>query len=323
MMNSSILVAGHLKGTAVPVPFAGIVAPLTLTVVLAMPVGTVAAADDSPLTRAAENYRSETLFYQPQNRDATLSRQQWQTLWRRTRENGVETLIVQWTQYGEETFGGADGWLANALVDAERQGLELIIGLYQDPEYYETLPDNARFRHYWYQQLAKAHARQQQIQRQWPLTPVGWYLPEELDDWLFREPGVRQELTRQLASASQQLTGPLHLSMFSGGFVTPGVYAAWAEDIAESGWQVWWQDDEGARNLDPPMRQAYRDALSCRIGVVREAFARTSATESDFQAMPARPRQRGSDCHPDAVFSLRYMPWAEALRQGPPGALAQ
>ncbi|MAY72497.1 MAG: DUF4434 domain-containing protein [Halomonas sp.] len=306
-----------------PAPFANAVTPLALTAVLAVPVVTIAAADDSPLTEAAEAYRSETLFYQPQNRDATLNQHQWQALWQRARENGVDTLIVQWTQYGEETFGGAEGWLARALVDAERQGLGLILGLYQDPEYYDTLPDNARFSHYWYQQLAQAGDLQQQIQQQWPLSPEGWYLPAELDDWLFHDPGVRQELTRQLTSASQQLAGPLHLSMFGGGFVTPQVYSAWAEDIADSGWQVWWQDDEGARNLEPFMRQAYRDALSCRIGVVREAFARTSATQSAFQASPATPRQRSNDCHPDAVFSLRYMPWAEELHQGPPGALAQ
>lgn len=310
------------SGRAMTGPLIGVGILGFLIAALAMVVMTVAAADAIPRTETTEAYRSDTLFYQPQHRDASLSRQQWLSLWRRTRESGATTLIVQWTHHGQESFGGGDGWLSQALQEAERQGLELILGLYQDPAYYDTLPDNARFPHYWYRLLSAAVKQQQTLQREWPLSPVGWYLPEELDDWLFRDPGVRQELTHQLANARQQLTGPLHLSMFSGGFITPEIYAAWAEDIADSGWQVWWQDDEGARNLDPLIRRDYREALSCRIGIIREAFVRTSATAADFQASPAAPHPRGADCHPDAIFSLRYMPWAEPLHQGTAGAPA-
>ncbi|MBY5924719.1 MULTISPECIES: DUF4434 domain-containing protein [unclassified Halomonas] len=290
-------------------------------VLLTSPLSGVASAPADDLVGYATNhaaahasaYSTPILFYQPQNHDELLTRERWQTLWQQAADHGVDTLIVQWTRYGDDTFGGAEGWLADALVEAERQGLELILGLHQDPAYYDTLPDNARFAHYWYQLLARSAAQQQAILQQWPLTPVGWYLPQELDDWLFRDPGVRDELVSQLASASTALAGPLHLSMFSGGFVTPQVYTAWAEAISDSGWQVWWQDDEGTRNLDPLVRSDYRHALSCRVGIVREAFSRTSGATEPFHAIPTPPRRPARDCHPDAVFSLRYMPWAQDL----------
>jgi hypothetical protein len=80
---------------------------------------------------------------------------------------------------------------------------------------------------------------------------------------------------------------------------------------------VWWQDGEGTRELPAPVRQAYRQALPCAIGVVREAFSQVTAADAPFQAVPAAP-QPPLPCHPDAVFSLNYLPWAGVLRQGGP-----
>ena len=72
----------------------------------------------------------EHLFYQPLNRDAQLSQEQWRSRWKASAAQGSKTLIVQWSAYGDSDFGGARGWLANSLRLAHEQGLQLVLGLY-------------------------------------------------------------------------------------------------------------------------------------------------------------------------------------------------
>lgn len=258
-------------------------------------------------------HADERLFYQPQNADASLDAAQWREIWQQSVANGVHTLIVQWTRYGDEDFGGADGWLAQALREAENQGLGLILGLSYDPAYYRHLPDNSRFATYWYRQLSRALAQQQRL-AEWRLDPVGWYLPLELDDRLFRDAATRDELQRQLETFTARLERPLHVSVFSGGFLAPQVFADWLATLAQSGIRVWWQDGRGTAALDSPVRQAYEDALGCRIGIVREAFRQTSRPPAPFEAEPMPPHAAPA-CHASAVFSLRYRPWAQAFHE--------
>ncbi|WP_043531922.1 DUF4434 domain-containing protein [Litchfieldella xinjiangensis] len=252
------------------------------------------------------------LFYQPQSADAALNAMQWRDIWQQSRTNGVHTLIVQWTRYGEENFGGETGWLASALREAERQGIQLILGLSFDPAYYLSLPDNHRFATYWHQQLGLALQQQEQVSEAWQLDPVGWYLPYELDDNIFRDSTTREELQNQLEGFITRLDQPLHMSAFTGGLLSPAVYAEWLLTLDEAGINLWWQDGRGTAALEPVVRQAYEAALDCRIGIIREAFRQTSGADTMFQADPTTPLKPDA-CHETAVFSLRYRPWAASL----------
>ncbi|MCC5882453.1 MAG: DUF4434 domain-containing protein [Halomonas sp.] len=261
---------------------------------------------------ALSAHADEHLFYQPHNSDAALSDSEWQTLWRSTVEHGVETLIVQWTRHGDDDFGGSDGWLAVTLRAAQREGLGLILGLRHDPEYYNILPDDQRFASYWYQQSSHGLAQHEAL-GEWGLDVEGWYMPLELDDYLFENPATRRELETQLRSLASRLDRPLHISAFTGGILSPDVYARWLGELADAGIQVWWQDGHGTQALPLPVREAYAEALDCRIGIVREAFVQISEPDAPFQAIPGEPAQVPA-CHPSAVFSLRYRPWADMLR---------
>ncbi|ALM53297.1 DUF4434 domain-containing protein [Halomonas huangheensis] len=263
---------------------------------------------------SGELFASHGIFYQPQNADASLSSTQWDELWQHTRDVGFDRVFVQWTRHGNSDFGGGNGWLAQALTSAEEHGLKLVVGLSQDPHYYSVLPDNAGFASYWQQQMLETARQQRIVQDEWPLNPVGWYLSLELDDWLFRDPDVRNELNRQLADTARTLDGQLHLSMFTGGFLPPRRYAEWANTLTGNGWQVWWQDGHGTHSLDPALRATYEQDLACNIGIVREAFNTLSAPHETFRAEPAQPHTDPNSCHPQVVFSLRYMSWAGALR---------
>ncbi|AYC32037.1 DUF4434 family protein [Pseudomonas cavernae] len=257
----------------------------------------------------------ERLFYQPLNVDAALSQQDWTQLWQASAQQGVRTLIVQWSAYGDADFGGRDGWLAQSLRQARAQGLELVLGLYMDPAYYQRSNelDSAGLAAYWQYQLGRSLALQQRLRQDWQLPVAGWYLPLELDDLHFQAPERRQALQAQIKDFAGQLDAPLHLSAFSAGKLAPQTYAGWLAGLGELGIQVWWQDGAGTGSLAPLVRQAYERALPCTVGVVREAFRQTSAEGQPFRAVPAEPQALSAGCHAVALFELRYRPWGARL----------
>ncbi|PRN03317.1 DUF4434 domain-containing protein [Pseudomonas sp. LLC-1] len=256
----------------------------------------------------------QRLFYQPLNRDASITPAQWQQLWHATVAQGGKTLIVQWSAYGDSDFGGAQGWLANSLRSARAQGLQLIVGLYMDPAYYQRLDelDGEGMNSYWKAQLGRSLSQYQQLRNTWQLPVDGWYLPMELDDQHFREAERRDALYSQLQAFNRQLDKPLHISAFSAGKLSPRVNAAWLNQLAGLGLTVWWQDGAGTGRLPALVRQGYEQALPCRVGVVREAFRQVSAPGQAFLAEPAEPKL-SSGCHAEAVFALRYRPWARGV----------
>lgn len=253
----------------------------------------------------------QRLFYQPLNRDASITPAQWQQLWHATVAQGGKTLIVQWSAYGDSDFGGAQGWLANSLRSAHAQGLQLVLGLYMDPAYYQRLEalDGEGQNSYWKAQLGRSLSQYQQLRNTWQLPVDGWYLPMELDDQHFREAERRDTLYSQLQAFNRQLDKPLHISAFSAGKLSPRINAAWLEQLAGLGLTVWWQDGAGTGRLPALVRQGYEQALPCRVGVVREAFRQVSGPGQAFRAEPAEPKL-SSGCHAEAVFALRYRPWA-------------
>ncbi|MGE6529448.1 DUF4434 domain-containing protein [Pseudomonas sp. NPDC077382] len=261
-----------------------------------------------PLVATAD----ERLIWQPLNSDARLSEAQWRQIWRASARQGVHTVIVQWTRFGDERFGESGGWLAEALRAARAEGLALVLGLYYDPDYYQQMSERDDVAFYWHQQLGLSLEQARRIERDWQLPIAGWYLPMELDDWNFRDASRRVELQRQLSSFAMQLGRPLHLSAYSGGFLAPQPFAAWLDDIAAQGIEVWWQDGVGTAALAPLVRLAYASALPCRVGVIREAFRQISGEGEPFAALPGTPRP-APICHASAVFELRYRPWGRLL----------
>ncbi|WP_069943132.1 DUF4434 family protein [Pseudomonas putida] len=256
----------------------------------------------------------QRLFYQPLNRDASVTPAQWQQLWHATAAQGGNTLIVQWSAYGDSDFGGAQGWLANSLRTARAEGLQLVMGLYMDPAYYQRLEqlDGEGLNSYWKAQLGRSLSQYQHLRQVWQLPVEGWYLPMELDDQHFRDAERRDALYSQLQAFNRQLDKPLHISAFSAGKLSPRVHASWLDQLVGLGLTVWWQDGAGTERLPPLVRQSYEQALPCRVGVVREAFRQVSAPGQPFRAEPAEPKL-GSGCHAEAVFALRYRPWATGV----------
>lgn len=257
----------------------------------------------------------ETMFYQPVETDKNITPAQWQTIWQDSVKNGIKTVIVQWTSHGDNDFGGADGWLATTLRQANKNGLTLIIGLHMDPDYYARLSelDTAGTQPYLENQLGLSLHQANIVRTKWHIDAKGWYVPLELDDWNFQQKARRDIISQQLRDLAGHLDAPLHVSSFSGGKLTPDAYAKWLGSLRRNNIYVWAQNGTGTRTLPQIARKAYLEALPCNIGIVLEAFKQTSAPSRKFTAVPTTPDASDTKCHPVSVFELRYLPWGAIL----------
>ena len=261
--------------------------------------------------------KSSTLFYQPLNRDRNVDPGEWAQLWRKAYSKDFRQIVVQWTAFGDQLID-PENWLLNSLEIASQEGLQLIIGLHADPNFSQTLLQagwESRFEEYWNSLQRQSLVQQERLL---PLLsardiPVkGWYFPSELSDIPFTNSNRRQFVRNQLILMAENLNRPLHISAYNLGYLSPQANATWLSSLEKSGLNVWWQYGTGVKDLSPPILQTYYKALPCAVGVVGEAFVKTSDEDGSFGAKYAPPTEYDS-CHPASTFSLRYLPWAQSI----------
>ncbi len=286
-----------------PTWFPGAALALALAGLLALPAG----AEPRPAA----------VMYQPQVRDAGTAPEAWDRLFETLHAGGTRELVLQWSRFGDEDFGGRDGWLDGVAERAAEAGLQVRIGLYWDPEWFNRLTDgrtpldrylNATMRRNHDQARAWAHWRERD-------AFAGWYLPAELPDRVFHEADRQAVLADQIGRLHDAIGGDLAVSSYPQGRQTPRGYARWLSDLQrETGVQVHVMDGAGDSALRAAERRAYLQHLPCRLGVVEERFHRISPPEASFRAEPAVHRDSGAaDCHPRTLFSLRYLPEAAGV----------
>jgi hypothetical protein len=259
-----------------------------------------------------------TVFYQPQSRDSGLGPAQWSAIWEDLKRQGHDGLVVQWTQFNDEDFGGSTGWLAQVIDSAMEAGLETHIGMYWNDAWFESLHADGSA---WGDRLNLMLQRNLDTARKWQHLAArkefaGWYLPLELPDRGLHGSDRRALLKQQVTLLAEALEAPLAVSSYFTGFQSPRDYARWLETLAEeAGVTLWVQDGAGVKQLTSRERPLYLELLDCRIGIIREAFEQTSAPDEPFSARPKAPEAAVNlaDCHETLLFSLRYIAAGNAL----------
>lgn len=262
-----------------------------------------------------------SVFYQPQNRDSEITTEQWQQIFVDLRQAGHGELIVQWTAYDDEDFGGAEGWLARVVDTALSSEMRVWIGLYWDSDWFAALEHGGsnwgmHLNGLFWDNLGQA-VRWQGFSGHQGFS--GWYLPLELPDRGLTAAATQGVLEQQLARLREALDAPLALSSYFTGFQPPQTYADWLLGLKRvAGVDIWVQDGAGVGQLSKSQRNLYLKELDCSIGIVREAFEQTSAPDEPFTAI-ARPPDVPPDpgCHKSIIFSLRYLPEGLPIGQAP------
>ena len=273
------------------------------------------------------------LFYQPQLADRALPAERWPALFARVRARGFDTLVVQWTQYGDGFTAPADrAWLRARLDEARASGLQLVLGLAADPAFFQRQDDVPDVVTSYLQGLAH---RDVAVAAQWQAllgapAIAGWYLPLEIDDQHWRSAEARRALTAALAEEVRGLRAlaparPIYVTAFFSGRMAPAAYAQLLADMHDTGVRVWVQDGAGTAQLGAAERDLYLAAAdgcagSPAQGRVHEIFAQVPG-QAAFAAQPLSPVALAAalacalPCQGDrAVFELRYLPEAADLR---------
>ena len=272
------------------------------------------------------------IFWQPQLRDNAVSEADWCSLMQKVRLRGFDTLVMQWTRYGDAFTTVSDrARLLQKAQAARAAGLKVVIGLNADPDFFSRQKQPlAALENY----LRRLRERDLEQASTWAnklaFKPDGWYISTEIDDHNWREQAAREQMFAWLGETRRQLDevapAPVYISSFFAGNMTPEAYRRQLAGMRATGVRVFVQDGGGVQTLTDAQRELYLNASAgCATaapasGIVYEIF-----TVNPGRVFSARPKtaaqinallaNRGACAKDRLYFSLRYLPEANAILQ--------
>ncbi len=253
--------------------------------------------------------RIQGTFLQLTTAQGDWSPEKWSQLFGYFRQLKLSRLIIQWSVYDDLAFFPGQDFrqvsrppLETILALADASGMEVLLGLVYDPQFWEKINREP--------QLVEVYLRRLRLRSQeaaQALLPLaqshpswrGWYLPEEIDDVNWQKDQARRLLIEHLSNLGQflrQLTpgAKLAISGFANGRTDPQTLGNfWQEVLTTAPMDLLlFQDGVGTGKLSPedlpPYLKAIRQAAAAsgrEFQVVIELFRQVSA--QPFKAQPA------------------------------------
>ena len=165
------------------------------------------------------SFAMKGIIWQPQNRDSQVTDTQWQGLMSQLRLQGFDTLVLQWTRYGDAfTQPEQRALLFKRATAAQQAGLKLIVGLNADPEFFMHQKQSSAALESYLNRLLAADLQQARLWSAVPgVTPDGWYISAEIDDLNWRSEAARQPLLTWLNNAQRLISDvsakPVYISI--------------------------------------------------------------------------------------------------------------
>ena len=217
--------------------------------------------------------QAKVMIWQPLNEDKSLSYPAIQARLTSIKQQGFDTLLVQWSQFGYERFqiyGTPEIWLQRLVRATVEADMKLIFGLYHDPEFFVHIQKEGKERQDLLALIRKRSLDQATNDYRY-ITQLpnfaGWYLPEEIDDMHWNTPLGRQTLSDHLKETVQSLkaitpNAPVFTSAFFSGHLPPKEYALWLAQLeAQTQLRILVQTGYGVGRLTLQEIKAYLDEL--------------------------------------------------------------
>ena len=190
------------------------------------------------------SFAMKGIIWQPQNRDSQVTDTQWQGLMSQLRLQGFDTLVLQWTRYGDAfTQPEQRALLFKRAAAAQQAGLKLIVGLNADPEFFMHQKQSSAALESYLNRLLAADLQQARLWSAAPgVTPDGWYISAEIDDLNWRSEAARQPLLTWLNNEQRLISDvsakPVYISSFFAGNMSPDGYRQLLEQVKATGVNV-------------------------------------------------------------------------------------
>src|SRR6266404_9028829 len=238
-------------------------------------------------------------FLQLTNAQLARPAAEWRQLFDELRTIGINTLFLQWTVldrkplFQEVRHGtAANSPLSSILELAAQSGIRVWFGLDLDSSYWEEIKQPAEMlRPYFRRRLQDLAGFLDDLNATTTGAPfAGWYIPDEIDDRTWLDPGKRATLKKYLAETVAMLKArrpgsKVAISGFSNSFADPDLLASfWADIIRASGIDLLlFQDGVGEGKVALENIGLYYRALD---RAVRGVGAQLGAVVELFSLMP-------------------------------------
>ncbi|OQY43532.1 MAG: hypothetical protein B6240_12250 [Desulfobacteraceae bacterium 4572_87] len=236
---------------------------------------TVCRAGEIPVKKGPVN----GIFYQPWQADLSLTRTDWERRMAGLRQDGLDTLYLQWLRHGEIDFLNArlktgQPFIQVLLDAADSQGIGIYMGLFSDPGFFDALNLTTRELDGYLLKLREKNLQlAKEFQARYGGHPAfrGWYLPEEIDDLNWQSAPRRKILEYHMHHQGDALKSlgcekPVAFSTFFSGALTPEEFAQFCRQLLEgSDHFLLVQDGLGGR-MDIATTRRYHASLRRIVG---------------------------------------------------------
>ncbi len=227
---------------------------------------------------------------------------------------GIDSVIVQWCAEPGVLYFESDDLeydeqypaLERIIKAATDQKMKVCIGLYQDPDYWTQITARDRvLRDYFLVRIVKNEAVQKALIKEFGNEDVwtGYYIPDEIDDLTWRQPGKSKRIKQYLELLCKRLrlndsSREINISAFFRGRTAPDIFMNNMESIVTSNTVDNLLLQDGAGNLDPSLQythiyyRVFKEKWPenyAKLGCVIELFQQESKDDEPFRAVPASP----------------------------------
>jgi hypothetical protein len=240
----------------------------------------------------------------------------WQKDMEQMKDIGIDTIILQWCAETDVSYIESDDLpyeeqyttVARIIDVASKAKLKIYLGLHQDPDYWtqitareKVLRDYFLVRVVQNERLQKALLEEFGDVKEW----VGYYIPDELDDLTWRQPGQAVLVSDYVKLMCKRLrfndpARKISISAFFRGRTAPDIFMENMKSIVTTNTVDNLLLQDGAGNLDPSLQYTpiYYKAFKKRwpkenaeLSCVVELFKQESREDQPFNAIPAEPER--------------------------------
>ncbi len=256
-----------------------------------------------------------SIFYQPLLKD----KMDWNSIFKKLQKAYIETLILQWSRFGEVDFLKNRRWLKEILSNGQRYNIDIVVGLYGDDKYFKKI-ENRRLN---IKSYLRALREENIIQAKRVYSIAkdyssfkGYYIYDEIDYINFKdkEKALKKYLKELNKSIKEISNHQIYISAYFSKNIPEERYAKMLSNVISKDYILFLQSGIGANLVDNNRSSRYmkifsKDFNGLFIPIVEAFSIKKSKIEPiDFNSLKRQIYiiKESTESNNISLFSLRY-----------------